>query len=95
MLTKKDLLQIEELMDKKLKESLGVMDQRLEKSLDTMDKRLKDSFKDFYENLLLPYFEHNEKDHREMKRDLEEIKEHVKDHEKRLQKVEAITSINN
>jgi hypothetical protein len=59
------------------------------------DKNMKESLREFFETLILPYFEHNEKDHADMKKGIKDIKEHVIDHEKRLGKLEAITDFKN
>lgn len=80
MLTKKDLQQVEEIVQ----------------------RSIKTAFQDFYNNIFEPYANNNEREHAQMvkeiiavKKDTEEIKEHVKDHEKRLRHVEDLTSIKN
>lgn len=84
MLTKKDL----ELLD------------------EVIQKAVKAGFDDFYENVFLPHSERSEafielsdKRHREIlkrfdqnDKDHEETLEYIKDHEKRIRKVESITS---
>lgn len=61
---------------------------------------------EFFENVLAPYLdvEHkeSEKAHSEIRKDLKgireemsEIKEHIKDHDSRLGKVEALTALKN
>lgn len=105
MLNKSDLLSIEELIRKNVKNTL----------------------QEFFETLILPYFEHNEEDHKEMKkilkkhderfdsqdRDLDSIQRklekneddheetfqrldrievHVTNHEKRIRRVETVMS---
>lgn len=98
MLTKDDLRAIERIIDTKLKSAL----------------------QDFFETLILPYFEHNESDHKEMMRRFDEndkehdrifrmleknqdehdemfqrfdrIESHVKNNEKRVKRLEAVTA---
>ncbi len=78
MLTKKDLSEIDGLMQKRVK------------------KLISSALQEFYETLLLPYFDHNEKDHAEIKKGLmeskEELVEYVKDQENRIRKLEVITA---
>jgi hypothetical protein len=65
------------------------------------------AFNDFYENIFEPYITKNEAEHKEiiavikgMKKDITVLqddhtttKEHLKDHEKRIRKVEAATGV--
>ncbi len=68
-----------------------------------IQKRLKSGLIEFYETLIMPYFEHNEKDHKEMRKEHNEIREelkeglqeiggYMKNYEKRIGKLEAITA---
>ncbi len=91
MLTKKDLQQIDEIVQKRNTESI------------------KAAFRDFYDNIFEPYANKNEREHEQMVKEMKsmkkeihglkdetsEIKEYVKDHEKRLTRVEDLTSIKN
>jgi len=84
MLTKKDLEQVEEIVQRNINNSI------------------KSAFRDFYDTIFEPYANKNEREHAEMvkeikavKRDTEELKEHVKDHSKRLTHLEALTPAKN
>ena len=61
------------------------------KDLKDIKKLMQDALTDFFETLILPYFEHNEKDHAEIKATLKVYDKRFDDHEemlKRLGKVE-------
>lgn len=87
MLTKNDLQQIEEIMQ----------------------RNIKSAFRDFYDNIFEPYANKNEREHIEMVREMKsmkkeinglkddttEIKEFIKDHEKRITHLESVTAIKN
>ncbi|MBI4096971.1 MAG: hypothetical protein HY428_00965 [Candidatus Levybacteria bacterium] len=60
-----------------------------------VSKSIKAAFADFYESIFEPNAERNEREHAEIRKDLVEIKEHIKDHSKRLEKVEALTALKN
>lgn len=70
--------------------------------VDTIQKTIKAAFADFYESIFEPYAERNEREHGEIRKELKgireemcEIKEHIKDHDSRLGKVEALTALKN
>ncbi len=87
MLTKKDLEQIDVLLQ----------------------KRIKGAFQDFFEHIFEPYVNKNENEHSQMiqeirvvkkdisglKEDMGEVKEFIKDHEKRIIHLEQVTVIKN
>ena len=80
MLTKKDLQQVEEIVQ----------------------RSIKTAFQDFYTNIFEPYANRNESEHmqmvkeiKEVKKDTEELKEHGKDHSKRISRIEDLTSTKN
>lgn len=81
MLTKKDLKETEEHLEKRLGAKI--------------EKVIKDAFSDFYDNIFAPYVERNEKDHDEIKKEMrkgrEELNEYIKDHENRVRKLEVIS----
>lgn len=101
MLDKKDLQTIDKLLEKRLDANSKEMDKKFDLNSKEMDKRLdvkfKEAFREFYETLLLPYFEHNEKEHKEIREEIRtqvgELKEYIKDHEKRISKLESIASV--
>ena len=65
------------------------------KDLHEVNSLMQKNLEDFYEKFLVPYFDHNEKEHKltrgSVKEQVEELKEYVKDHEKRIRKLEIIT----
>ncbi len=66
------------------------------KDLESIEKLIQNNVKksliEFYETLLVPYFDQNEKEHQEIKEQLSITNEHVKDHQGRIRKLEVITS---
>lgn len=97
------------MLDKKDLQAFGKMlDDRLGLTEKKFDEKLKDGFIQFWETLVLPYFDRNEKHHQEIKEKIEsmdktmermgdnlyEIKDYIKDHEKRIRTLEkaAVTS---
>lgn len=50
---------------------------------------VQDSLKEFFETLILPYFEHNEKDHAEIKVTLKSHDKRFDDHDKRFDSQES------
>lgn len=78
MLTKKDLQESEARLEKRLSKKI--------------DEAVKSGFADFYESIFLPSLERNEKDHEEIKQEMrdmrEDLSEYIKDHEKRITKIE-------
>jgi len=97
-------------IEKRLDGNVEEIEKRLDGNVEEIEKRLdgnvkeivKTAFQDFYDNIFEPYANKNEKEHEQMvkeikaiKKDTEEIKEHVKDHDKRLRQVEDLTSIKN
>jgi len=69
---------------------------------DIVQKNIKAGFRDFFESIFEPYVNRNEDEHEEirkemrgMKREVTEIKEFIKDHEHRIEKVEAVSAIKN
>lgn len=56
-----------------------------------------DALGEFFETVLSPYFDHehkeNQKMHHEIKKEIRSIGEHIEDHEKRIGRVEALTSV--
>lgn len=60
-----------------------------------VQKNIKAGFRDFYESIFESYANKNEEEHEEIRKELAEIKEFVKDHEHRLDKVEVLTAIKN
>lgn len=72
MLDKKDLHEIEQLFDRKLK----------------------DAFSDFFDSFFAPFVKRNEGEHKQILHKLEgkidEIGEHIKDHQKRIIRLETI-----
>ncbi len=80
MLTKKDLGQIQNIID----------------------RSIKNAFQDFYDSIFEPYINKNEGEHEEMikeikllRKDTDEIKNYVKDHDKRIENLENIPSVRN
>ena len=80
MLTKKDLSQIEEITKKSINEA----------------------FHDFYDNIFEPSVEKNDRQHKEvvteimyMKKDMDDIKEYIKDHDDRIKNLETIIRVKN
>lgn len=75
MLTKKDIKQIEEIVQ----------------------KSIKNAFSEFYETIFEPYVNRNEKEHAEIRKEIREgivgIGEYIKDHEKRIKKLESLNSL--
>lgn len=49
-----------------------------------IQKNLKNGLREFFETLILPYFDHNEKDHDEMKKILRKHDERFDSHDKRF-----------
>ena len=96
MLTKTDLKQIDTLVKKNI-------DTRVSKVIDArVPKIIKSAFQDFFETIFAPYVEKNEQVHKEMigeikslRKDTDEIKNYVKDHDSRIEALEAATSIRN
>ena len=70
------------------------------KDIKTIDKMMKenitDALSEFFERILVPYFDHehnqNQKEHKRLEDKIDIITEYVKDHEKRISKLEVITS---
>lgn len=60
---------------------------------DLLKKNMKKSLTEFFDTLVLPYFEHNEQNHKEIKTELKVIGEHIEGHAKRISRLEAITSV--
>lgn len=70
---------------------------------DIVDSSIKSAFQDFYEHIFEPYVNKNEREHEQMiteikslrkdvnhlKTDMDEVKEYIKDHDKRIEKLEA------
>ncbi|MBI4079588.1 MAG: hypothetical protein HY429_04850 [Candidatus Levybacteria bacterium] len=56
------------------------------KDLEKIEKIMGDKLQEFFETLILPYFEHNEKDHAEIKEALKrhdnQLNENANDHER-------------
>ena len=80
MLTKKDLGQIQNIID----------------------RSIKNAFQDFYDSIFELYINKNEGEHEEMikeikllRKDTDEIKNYVKDHDKRIENLENIPSVRN
>lgn len=66
----------------------------IEKVFDArFDVKVKGALTEFFEALMLPYFEHNEKDHKEIKEEIKAVGEHIEDHAKRISLLEAVTSV--
>ncbi len=84
MLTKKDLTQVGDLVEKKI------------------NKSIKAAFQDFYDSIFEPYINKNEGEHEEMikeikllRKDTDEIRDYVKDHDKRIENLENTSSVRN
>lgn len=90
MLNKKDLKVTEDRLEKSIKETRNSL-------MVSMEKAIKDGFSDFYESIFLPQAERNDKEHQEIKSEIrsmkEDIGEYIKDHEKRITKLESVTGI--
>lgn len=80
MLSKNNLKAIGEMLDKKFEEN----DKK-------WDEKLKVKFSDFFQDVLVPYFD---QEHKEIMEKFENIDEHLQDHEKRIDKLEVITRAN-
>src|SRR5438105_4149610 len=106
MLTKTDLKQIDQLLqkrfnttDKGVQKQIVDLGNQTQNSIQELDKSLRkhlqdtlsEAFRDFYENILEPYFSRNEKDHEEIK---EHLEEDLRDHDKRISKLEALQRSN-
>lgn len=57
------------------------------------DKAIKSAFEDFYDHIFEPFATKNIKEHEEIKEQLVLINEDIKDHRKRIEKLEAVTGV--
>jgi len=101
MLDKKDLKVTEDRLEKSIKETRNSLMASIKETRNSlilsMEKAIKDGFSDFYESIFLPQAEQNDKEHQEIKSEIrsmkEDIGEYIKDHEKRITKLEHATGI--
>lgn len=100
MLTKKDLEQLDEILKNRIREDVpGIVRTQIREDVPGI---VKAAFQDFYDNVFEPYADKNEREHEQIvqeikaiKKDTEEIKEHIKDHEKRITHLENVSTIKN
>ncbi len=104
MLTKNDLKQIDNLVKKNIDVRVPrIIDARVSKIIDArVPKIIKSAFQEFYDSIFEPYVNKNEKEHSEMigeikllRKDTDEIREYVRDHDQRLETLETATSSRN
>jgi hypothetical protein len=67
-----------------------------------VQEAIKQGFLEFYDGFFEPYATKNENEHLELKEHIikleegvDEVKEYIKDHDQRIEKLEAITPLNN
>jgi len=67
-----------------------------------INKSIKAAFQDFYDSIFEPYINKNEGEHEEMikeikllRKDTDEIRDYVKDHDKRIENLENTSSVRN
>lgn len=62
-----------------------------------LDKSTKNHFLDFWENVVEPYLvdqnKTNTNEHKKTREHVEELVEYIKDHEKRIRKLETVTGV--
>ena len=63
------------------------------KDLEQIDRIVKDPFTDFIDHLFIPHLDQSHKEHQEILSKIDTIHEHLSDHEKRISKLEAISSL--
>ncbi|MBI4084271.1 MAG: hypothetical protein HY431_00005, partial [Candidatus Levybacteria bacterium] len=87
--------------EKSIKETRNNLEKSIKETrsglIASMEKAIKNAFADFYESIFLPQAERNDKEHQEIKSEIrsmkEDIGEYIKDHDKRITKLERITGV--
>lgn len=103
MLTKNDLKQIEKTILRPFEARNEKQHRGIVRELKSaIDKSIKNAFAEFFETISALYVEKNEGEHREMigeiralRKDTDEIRDYVKDHDKRIDHLETASSVKN